>query len=844
MNKYLAIIFSTVLLSACGGEDDGESSSSVSQASSSSQTTTSSSVGSSSSTPDLVGNAQRGEDLYVRDSNMNCIACHSADGKTPPLTAPLDPSKGYYQYQGSGPFLTLAEYISTYMPVGPTQCDAQCGADIAAYLATWDSNGGSSSSSSSVEALSCNQDVTYGPRGMRVLTRSEYINTIEDLTGIDFETDLPAGSVDLVPADSLVNGFSNNVNSIIEAAALKSYDQLASAIASWAAEQNFAGIVDCSAAFDDEDCASIFFDSFGKRAFRRPFTNSEKEAYYSLFASDLTGGDLNEGLKLAMAAILTSPDFLYRSELGLSIVDIENGTGLEEEYEPAGPVTTFTGADFSNPVVELYGRAELNSGGLRYTFTGYDLMSVTVRGRRGGDGAWSTMKIETNGGDFGSILVDHSGSKTYDILIEGQSGNPYIAFVNSPTNGHNPGHAFEIVNIDLSPAQIKVPELPPVTLDRDAYVLTPYETATLLAYTFTGTTPDDTLLQAAEDEALNSDEEIIAQVERLLESPRARKHFGDFAAQWLGTDRILEIGKDESIFPELTDDVRQAMAQEVRDVFNHVVLDEGAPFSTLYNSNYTFANGVLADFYGISGVSGTPMRKVTTTDRGGLVTSGAFLAVYAHDTKTSPIIRATRARRRFLCHDIPNPPNGVSLDEERKKSQEDFELLLEQHGGVLPVKTEYDFLTRSELCQTCHKEMINPLGFGFEDFDAIGLPQQFDPNGFEIDATGTLYGVESLDDGQEIPFYGAKDFASKIANLDSVRSCFIEQTFRLAMGTGPKKFDRNNPDIQLSQEEKQNYVCEMERLENTMNATNNSTRELLKTLGALEGLRYRKEPQR
>jgi hypothetical protein len=292
------------------------------------------------------------------------------------------------------------------------------------------------------------------------------------------------------------------------------------------------------------------------------------------------------------------------------------------------------------------------------------------------------------------------------------------------------------------------------------------------------------------------------------------------------------------------------MAQEVREVFNHVVLDEGEPFTKLYDGNFTFVNQALANFYGISGVSGTNMQKVSNVaSRAGLVTSGAFLATQAHDRETAPILRAVYARRDFMCHFVSPPPTGVSLDgaladELREQAKKDWDAYLAAHGGKAPTRLKYEFQTSATLCQTCHKQMINPLGGGFEDFDAVGLPQTTDVNGLAVNFSGMLYGIDNPSDGKTFAFSGAKELAHGIASLDVTRKCFIDNSFRLAMGTGSNYYDLNKPAIALSAEELMSYSCEMEKLDGLMASSNNSTKALLKGLGSLDSVRYRKNVTR
>jgi hypothetical protein len=139
--------------------------------------------------------------------------------------------------------------------------------------------------------------------------------------------------------------------------------------------------------------------------------------------------------------------------------------------------------------------------------------------------------------------------------------------------------------------------------------------------------------------------------------------------------------------------------------------------------------------------------------------------------------------------------------------------------------------------------MINPLGGGMEDFSAVGLPITKDYNQLPIDASGVLYGVTATDDGQTLTFNGAKELAHGIAGLDVTRQCFIDNNFRLAMGTGASYLDRDKA-ISLSASEKANYACEVNKLDTVMKGSNNNTRAMLQALGSMDSVRYRKNVTR
>lgn len=808
---------------------------------------------SSSSVPHVgSGDPALGKALYTQ---KNCVSCHGATGAGSPPTFPaINSSQELFtpKLVSGGPE-TLADYIAKYMngyAVGG--CDTDCAKNIAAFIRNGfsdviasssssssvpASSSGSSSSDSTTPIASC--DVTYGPRGLRVLTRSEFTNSVEDLTGVNILRDLGATVYASLPADNLIAGFSNNVIAAIEPGSLQSYGLAVNRVVEALAANNFASVVSCGANEAVESCGMKLIENFLPKVLRRSLTESDMEAYLELFTPEYSGGDVKEGLKLALRVAFTSPDFLYRDETGVSIVDIENGTSDEPEYEAIGTVQTmFAGA----PTDPGY-----YAGGNVNFVNGYNMIEVVAKALVGGSGSWPVLNVSTTG-FTADVSISAAYNKVYRILIPAGkvSGNQHLQF--RTNNGNN---QIMMESVKVSGAQEKVITAPPVVLDRDAYVLTPYQLATYLAFTFTGSTPDAALLQAAREEGLETKAQIEAQVARLIATPRARERFGEHAVQWLRAQRVLEKPKSPEAYPGFSTAVREAMVQEVRDVYTHVVLEEGEAFRKMFDGDFTFVNGDLASFYGISGVTGSSMQKVKgLTERGGLMTSGAFMAVNSHDFDNAPILRSVYFRRGFMCQNVPEPPTGVSLqgddvDALREESIRQWEAQLAAQGGKATPRQKYEFQTQAALCATCHEKMINPLGAGMEDFSPVGKVQSTHYTGLPVAADGVLYGItDAMGYNHEtFAFNGAKQLAAETSGYDVTRQCFVDNNFRMAMGTGSTYFDRSKK-IELTAYEKSNYACEVQKLDNVMKTTNNSTKAMLKALGTLDSVRYRKDVQR
>jgi hypothetical protein len=385
------------------------------------------------------------------------------------------------------------------------------------------------------------------------------------------------------------------------------------------------------------------------------------------------------------------------------------------------------------------------------------------------------------------------------------------------------------------------------SLDSGSYVLSDYEMAGFLSYTITGSTPDRELLTAAGNGQLGTKDQIRQQIARLLATDRARRHLGVFAAQWLGTDEILTVQKDTTLFPDFTGAVRNAMAAEVKAFFTHVFYDPNQGFGDLFSADYVFVNRPLANYYGLGDVgtdSSDPddmvMVDAVSANRGGLLTMGAFMAIHSDLTESSPIKRAHNIRARLLCQDLPLPDATIPAF----RAEEAEKLLQELNGKIITNREFLAAITKKQPCASCHVTMINPLGFGFEDYDASGRYRSKDANGLSIDSSGTLIGVHTLGDGESIDFYGTKDGSDMFAILESAQSCFSANVFRYAMNIGHDAVNAASEQAgELTDEEKADYQCSVNTLTSILDSSD-SMADLFTSLGTLDLVRFRKQRDR
>ncbi len=242
------------------------------------------------------------------------------------------------------------------------------------------------------------------------------------------------------------------------------------------------------------------------------------------------------------------------------------------------------------------------------------------------------------------------------------------------------------------------------------FALSNFELATRLSYFLWSTLPDQELFEVAYREDLHDPAVLNRQVKRMLNDPKARRFSESFATQWFGISKLKENSPvDPERFPQFTPSLRQAMYQEMVEYFHHV-LTERKNFLDLLDSDYTFLNEELARHYGIPGVTGETMQKVTLQDRtrGGVLGMGSVLTSTSLPLRTSPVLRGKWVLEEILGTPAPPPPPNAGQLPEKEAAAAGASIrdLLVLHRS----KAE---------CISCHKKM-DPVGFGLENFDAVG----------------------------------------------------------------------------------------------------------------------------
>ncbi len=289
----------------------------------------------------------------------------------------------------------------------------------------------------------------------------------------------------------------------------------------------------------------------------------------------------------------------------------------------------------------------------------------------------------------------------------------------------------------------------------------PFALASRLSFTLVNAPPDDALLTAAEDGSLSSPDVFRTHARRLIADPRSRAALEQLLNDWLQLDDIAHLEKDPTRFPAFDAALATSMRDEVRATVTHHLVDERRDFRELFDTRVTFVDARLARHYGLQGVEGAALQKVTLPEdgpRAGLLGLAGVLASQATPVNTSPTLRGKFVRTTFLCQGIPPPPPNVDTTLPPPMPGLSTRARLEQHRS-------------NASCAACHA-LMDPIGFGLEGFDATGA-YRTESQGVAIDASGAIDGVAFTD---------ARGLARVLKGHRRAPGCFVRQVYRTALG--------------------------------------------------------------
>ncbi|MGK3988896.1 DUF1592 domain-containing protein [Sorangium sp. So ce136] len=465
------------------------------------------------------------------------------------------------------------------------------------------------------QPIACEPNMVSGRRVLRRMSRVEFDRTVADLLGVD-------ATGYILPTDANVEGFDNNADALMFAGTdVQLMRDAAEDISARVIEEPGA-LVPCELATGDDACATEFFESFGRRAFRRPLTQQDRARYMELYRGVKADEGFAAGIQAMITAALQSPYFLYRPEIGAVAAD-----------------------------------------------------------------------------------------GTYQLL--------------------------------------------------------PHEIASQLSYMIWSSMPDDELLSKAESGELATPAVISAEVDRMMQDPRAEAGVLRFFRTWLQLN--AKPSKDMAAYPEYTEAVRQAIEKETAAFVRHLIREGSGSLDEMYTANYSYVNQELASFYGLQAPGGSAdqdgMTRVdlTGSNRMGILTLGSVLSSHAHAAESSPVHRGKFVREQLLCQPLPPPPAGLDVKPPQPDPTKSTRERFAEHSN-------------NEACGSCHT-LIDGIGFGFEHFDGVGRYRDND-DGHPVDASGNILGAPSTS-GE---FDGTGELAQKLAHSPDAHACFTLQWLRFGFG--------------------------------------------------------------
>ena len=303
-----------------------------------------------------------------------------------------------------------------------------------------------------------------------------------------------------------------------------------------------------------------------------------------------------------------------------------------------------------------------------------------------------------------------------------------------------------------------------------AYRISDIELASRLSFFLWSSLPDDELLDVAERGELSRPQELDAQVRRMLADPRSKNLASNFAGQWLQLRNLVAFTPNPRLYPDFDDNLRQAFRQET-ELFLDSVLREDRSVLDLLQADYTFLNERLAKHYGIPGVYGSRFRRVSLaadSKRGGLLRQGSVLAVTSFANRTSPVLRGVWVLDNIYGAPPPPPPADVpALDETAV-------------AAALPMRERLAAHRSNPVCASCHN-IIDPVGFALENFDAVGRWRDHVGDN-PVDVAGGLPGM-----GEFTGVAGLE--AGLLSRPQLFADTVVEKLLTFALGRGIEYYD-------------------------------------------------------
>ncbi|MFK5923154.1 MAG: DUF1592 domain-containing protein [Verrucomicrobiota bacterium] len=657
---------------------------------------------------------------------------------------------------------------------------------------------------------------------LRRLTRREYENTVRDLLGVG----LPLQ--DLLPEDTLSHGFETvaegqqlshyNLASYLQAADLalnQAFDRVSKGdqkfIVNLTPKQlskhsggNYRGP---EARGDLSISWPIRLQFYG----RLPATRVKKDGWYRITLKQVhainakypsTWGTLRSGACNSSAPILhpiASIEATAKKRDMTFDAWIRADDMLELKPNDSGLKAAPSGAKGGN--VSYQGRDMVKLGFQGIAISGIKIERIYPQSKRwemrqhlfAGISKKELVKLDQNKGREVILkkVIGRFASRAFRRPLSDEQVKPYLdlalSYLAEP--GHQGLEALRVAyrGILCSPRFLTLVEKPG-HLDDHAL-------ASRLSYALWVSMPDATLRKLADAGKLHQPKVWHAQIDRMLDDPKAQRFINSFTDQWLNLKEIDFTSPDRRLYRTFDSVVQDSMLRETRAFFQELVL-KNYPIKNLIQSDFVMLNERLARFYRLKEdlplVAGGGLQKISLSNpakgvRSGLVTQGAVLKVSANGTTTSPVIRGLWVGERILGLKVPPPPADTPAIEPDIR-------------GAVSIRDQLEKHRSNESCATCHRS-IDPAGFALENFDPVGLwRKQYgkQKNAAKVDSSGVTPEGKTFAD-----INGWKRIYLKKEKL--LTENFTRQFLTYATGAAPRFSDRDELATVVKQSADKNY---------------------------------------
>jgi mono/diheme cytochrome c family protein len=692
-----------------------------------------------------------------------CTSCHNSDKNAGGVALDVYTSTAHAKKD-----MKVWETVRTVMAEGtmpPKKKMPQPAKEETATIVGW--------IDAAVTKVDCTAPKNPGRVTLRRLNRAEYNNTIRDLCGVDFK---PA---DDFPSDDVGYGF-DNIGDVLslQPILLEKYMSAADKVLHTAIgtlgrvkQENFAHTAQRQNLVANPRSARIREKDAKGRDVRKIVLSEEGAAYIERFNFQADGDYILRVKVWAKASGGEKPKVVLRVDgKDVKTFDAEGAEGKPSTYEVRIPITAGErriSAAFINPAADrsrVLGVEQLDiegpMGGAAKALPESAKMIFGNDWKPGGDDKVTAEKVLatfTRKAYRRPVKPEELSRlmRLYELAV--QQGESFDQAIKLPLKAVlvSPHFLFRVEDDPKGQA--------------DAKLLNEFELATRLSYFLWATMPDAELSRLAEKGELRKPGVLEAQVKRMLRDPKAQALVDNFAGQWLMLRSVRTATPDPDMFRDWDESLRDAMIRETETFFRYIVSEDRNVLEFL-DADYSFVNDRLARHYGIPNVRGPEFQKVKLPDgrRGGLLTQASVLTVTSNPTRTSPVKRGKWVLENILG--TPPPPPAPEVPELPPVGQLKGTLRqqMEQHRS-------------NPNCAGCHAK-LDPLGFGLENFNAIGKWRDQD-NKQPIDASGVLPGGEKFNGPAQLR-------KVLLGKADQFRSCLAEKLTTYSLGRGMEYYDK------------------------------------------------------